>query len=404
MKFASRRSTATALALSILSFSLPTAALADAGTAPQMVATPTGNVQVWSPSSNAWQPFSGGVVTQNETFRCIEGGSLVASVQNEGSSTESITLSSCSAIRFVRLNLRMGGNSIYAKFFGQGSVKMSPDRKGIDDVKLESPVAGAWFGRDAGMGGGTLVDAVFQNPTAREGRLALNQNTAKLQGLSFIAGTVVSVDPASGTFRLKEDVSGRIDTVSLRYWSQLAKPTLQARVINESAGAILSQLTPGEALTVYGVATAAQTGSLPLATGSAAFAQAQAINFIATVVYPPGGLYIFGGTFVLSSPVTPAVGEGLSATGQATLQLVAGELQTALLPGIQLVNVACEIGNEVFTVPPPPAPGAVGTGTSIGALPIYILLGVGAGLLLIHNGGGSTNNPVFFPPFQNASP
>jgi hypothetical protein len=78
------------------------------------------------------------------------------------------------------------------------------------------------------------------------------------------------------------------------------------------------------------------------ALGSPALAQ-QGVNFQATVIFPPGGQYIYGGSFVLSSPITPVVGN---------FDLMGAGVQASVTPGIQLVNVACEIGDETFVVPP----------------------------------------------------
>jgi hypothetical protein len=81
-----------------------------------------------------------------------------------------------------------------------------------------------------------------------------------------------------------------------------------------------------------------------LAMSTVAFAQAPSANtppaspnFSATVVYPPGGNFIYGGNFVLTSPITPNVG---------------GPNPNTPAPGVGSPNAVCEIGDECFVIPP----------------------------------------------------
>lgn len=366
----------------------PMAALAQAH--PQLDLKATGEVQKWNRTTKTWDPFTTGVAQEGDTFRAIEGGSLDCTVVGEGTSVEKMHLHSCSAVRFVKLNLTQGGNTIYCKAFGQIQSWMGHDRWASDDLKLEYPVSMEVMGRDVHAPRGTgVAHTTYQTPTAASTRLAIYENSAaKAQGLSFVRGTIESINPADGTFLLKEANTGRVDTVTCRGWTQVARPTLQARIMNETPAMMVQSLHVGDTVTVYGVATAGRPlGSLPQ--GMGAFAQTTPINFQATVVFPNGGLYIFGGTFVLSSPIVPAVGDGVTADGLATLENGVGQLTANLLPGIQLVNVTCEIGNEAFVVPPPEAPVEVAAG-SLGGLPLFILLGAGAAILFHPNNGGTT--------------
>ncbi|HEY3998958.1 MAG TPA: hypothetical protein VGO93_08855, partial [Candidatus Xenobia bacterium] len=341
---------------------------------PELSLTVSGNVDKWNPQTKKWEHYDGGIAHQGDTYRAIEGGSLTGQVTG---TQESFKLHSCSAIRFIRLHLSPSHNDMYCKVFGQLETKVPTDRTAIDDLIFECPVGLQQTGM---QGGGPGLHTTLQTPTAREVRLGIDSGSgSRMKPVSFIAGTITAVDPPAGTFTLRGD-NGQIVTVVVRDWSQLAKPTLGQRIMNETPAQMVAELKVGEKLIVYGVAT------LP-GGGSGAFAQATPINFYANVLFPPNGRYIFGATFVLASPITPEIGQGTSALGASTLTLEAGEVPVNTLAGIQLKNVVCEIGAEAFVVPPPPPPYVVGGAGTIGTLPIYVLIGAGVGILIFNNHG-----------------
>jgi hypothetical protein len=374
----------------------PAAVLAQTPPVPQLLLKAHGSVQLWNIADKKWENYSEGVAREGQTFRCIEGGTLDGHVVGEGPSIEKIHLDSCTAIRFVRLNLSQQGNTYYCKGFGQISAWMSHDRLPIDDFKLEYPVGLEVFGKDIGVvppGLPTdISQTTFQTPTAAHARLAIYTNgdsTARLFGLTFVEGIVQALNPANGTFIIKEDGPvGRLDTVTCRFFTQVAKPRLNERVMNETAAQQVNYLHVGDKVTVYGVATAGQTGSLP-APGMGAFSPSTPVNFQSTVIFPHDGQYIYGGSFVLTTPNVPINGVGVTANGASTLTLRDGQVIPTQLAGIQLLNVACEVGAEIFGVPPPVAPVVVG-GSAIG---LYILLGIGAAILLNNNNGQNQASP-----------
>jgi len=99
-------------------------------------------------------------------------------------------------------------------------------------------------------------------------------------------------------------------------------------------------------------------------------------NFSANVVFPPSGNFVYGGTFVLSSPVTPSVG---------------GPTTNTPAPGVSLANVACEIGDECYVVPPPNCQ------TGIGCVPptfAAAFAGVNAFLIYEIIRSGRSNGPA----------
>jgi hypothetical protein len=73
----------------------------------------------------------------------------------------------------------------------------------------------------------------------------------------------------------------------------------------------------------------------------------------ATATYTPQGRYIYGSLWVRRSPTVSLGSQTTVAIGGQTLVWKAGESSPHRIDSFALVNVACEIGNEIIDVPAP---------------------------------------------------
>jgi hypothetical protein len=263
--------------------------------------TPAGDVDQWD--GVRWQTFAGGPAVEGVAYRVLSSGLL-----RWQDGDDFLELQGSSGVRFFRL-----GKDLYCKGFGQIKCHLTHH-----SVCIETPLAAAFV----------TGDATLQTTTAAEVRLAVRTGTGSLSGLSCAIGTVKALNPEHGIVALAEGGQIQLDD-----YTQLAKHTLNHRIMNEPPQQMVGELQIGEPIVAYGIPSAG-----PLQ---------------ATAVFPPDGRFIFAGTYLVLSPPVPFSGPAHQGGSGHTLFWRLGQDKPETLAGEKLGKMVWEIGNVIEDFPAP---------------------------------------------------
>ncbi|MHB2016710.1 MAG: hypothetical protein ACYCW6_07160 [Candidatus Xenobia bacterium] len=346
---------------------------------PQLWLEAHGRVDLFQPGSKEFVTFKRGYARVGQTYRVEEGATLDGIVINEFDPKDKtnrvkMQVETCSAIRFITLNLTPARNTIYTKAFGQVGIWLGSNRTRVDDVKLEWPVGLGTVGRELPPPPDEN-HTLAQNTDAREVRVGnYEHSTSRLQGLLNVTGKVVSKDPQTATIVVQSEKDGQNVPVSVMDWSQIAKATVatqmpesgdaerrtQKRNDKEDIGTkqhqdqgrpetideMMKDIAVNEHLVVYGVRAASARREASFERGG------PPAPLQATIIYPDNTRYFYGLQFVRDTPVVPTLGPGVVSVGPSTLVMNAGQLVANDLSGVSLLGCDCMVGWIIW---PPPA-------------------------------------------------
>lgn len=304
----------------------------------------------------------------------------------------SVTLGETSAMRFTKLAMSGNGADVRIKMLGQMAASISPAGVSNNVLELDTPVGRATINKAFATAravrqevASTLTTLRLETPTGRAVRMAVSQGAATLQAFFNVTGVVTSTDPASGTFTITENGTGRARRVAVGAVTVLAHQNNVTAHASRSPQSIVASLAQHQQVIVYGDAPNVE------GPGGDMVAQADGGVLQAAVIFPQGSDYISAEDY-LQTPDLIALGTGVAAEAGHTLILEAGSLLPTLSVGALLTGISTEIDPQAFV-------GGVGYGVGT---PGPVLLGIAiltaGGIIVQGNNTGHASNTNTITP------